>query len=1627
LYYLLQKSLNILKWFFLVLAFWSALALLFIVVKPVLPSWLFYTTLLGWLAAWLWVFKKVKQKISFFLFIIFLLGSVWFTLHLSSVQTWLVRKVTNKLSRSLHTELSIRHIDFHFFDKLDLKGLYVQDLHKDTLLYAGTATIQVTDWFFLKDKITLHYVSLEDVQVNLHRSTDTIWNHQFLIDYFSGPKKSKDTSGGGIDLALEELKLHNISFRQIDQWKGKDMIGTVKDLDLVADTFDLKRQRISIHKLDINEPGFTISDYTGERDRRGIQPPVTIRDTSKQNGGLVITVKNLHISNGTFNNNSETPDRAPYTDQFDGSHLQFAAIHADMKNVRLANDTLTTDLTLATKERSGFEVKKLQANMKFTPEIMEFNNLDLVTNKSRLGNYYSMRYDDFDEDMGHFLHQIKLQANFVNSELNTDDLSFFAPELKTWKRVFNFSGNARGTIDNLVANKMLIKSGNSSVNGDITIRGLPDIDSAFIDFTSRDLQTNYDDLTILVPSLKQVDQPKLSRLGNIVYKGNFTGTISDFVAFGTINTNLGAVTGDLNLKLPANKAAVYSGKLSTQNFKLGQFLDDNNLGTITFNGKVNGSGFSSRTLDARFDGNVSNIDYNGYNYKNIALNGSFKKKLFNGFASINDPNLKVDNLTGTIDFNGAEPQFNFDALLANADFKKLGFAKGDFSLKGHFNLNFTGDNIDNFLGTASIDSLVLESKIEDGQKHLSLRSNEADADITGNFKIQDLPESFQTFLSRYYPAYIQKPSHLVSDQDFSFEIKTKNIDEYIQLADSRLKGFDNSKISGNLKLKSNELNIRAQVPEFSYDGKIFNNVLLEGKGSFDSLATKITAEDVAISDSMHLPFANLAFTSSNNVSDISLKTSASKTLSEASINARLTTLKDGIKVHFFPSSFIINDSKWQLAEDGEIAISKSLVSASDVKFVNGEQQIKISTQPSETGSTNDIVVDLLKLHVDDIAAFGLKDPALQGEATGTVIIENPFEKPFINYDIRAEGFKFGNDSIGLLRSNGTYDIGKGILYTKTTSDNKENNLDIEGTINLKQDSLNSGVHANLSLKSEKLNLSFLNAYLGDIFSDIQGTANTSDFVFSSDGKNVLLTGTANINEATMVVNYTQCKYSFKNKSIIFNPNEIDFGTIELKDTLNNTGTLSGKLYHHFFKDIEFDNISLESPRLLVLNTTRKDNSQFYGKVIGKVDKFQITGSQDNIVMDIKGAPSVTDSSHVYIVSGNSIEKETIDYIDFVQFGTAMEQAYVSKSTANVLVDMELTANPSCKVDVILDEATGDVIKGTGNGILKIRVGNKEDLTINGRYDITQGEYTFNFQTFLKKYFTVNSGSSIVWSGDPFKARIDITAEYLATNVNLKPLSSTGTSTAITGTSSYNAKSDVKILAHLTETLLKPKIDFDLQLPQGSSSSIDFLVLKKLEQFKNDENELNKQITSLLLFNSFISTDQAFITASGGYNILSGTIGGVVSGAVSGFFNNLLQKYVKNLSFNFDLNSSIDETLLQQNVSKLQAAAKSNFVYTLMNGSLIISAGLNVDYNNPYANRNTSVLVTPDVTVEWIITKNGRVRLVGFNRTNYDLVGQRNRTGVSLAYRRDFDKISKLVANILFFEWASKRRGARLKN
>jgi len=63
-----------------------------------------------------------------------------------------------------------------------------------------------------------------------------------------------------------------------------------------------------------------------------------------------------------------------------------------------------------------------------------------------------------------------------------------------------------------------------------------------------------------------------------------------------------------------------------------------------------------------------------------------------------------------------------------------------------------------------------------------------------------------------------------------------------------------------------------------------------------------------------------------------------------------------------------------------------------------------------------------------------------------------------------------------------------------------------------------------------------------------------------------------------------------------------------------------------------------------------------------------------------------------------------------------------------------------------------------------------------------------------------------------------------------------------------------------------------------------------------------------------------------------------------------------------------------------------------------------------AQLNKKGLLTPDINIEWSLNNDGSLKVIGFNRTSVDLAqGQRNRSGVKLSYRKDFDTLSDIFA------------------
>ena len=1533
----------------------------------------------------------------------------------------MVKKVTTRLSKDLNTEVAIRHVSFALFNRMNLEGTLIRDQKKDTLLFADQVKVRITDWFFLKDELVLKYIGLDDAYINLTRK-DSIWNYQFLADYFS-PSNPSVKKKSSLKFDLKKVDFNNVRFVQNDLWVGRKMDVRIGALQLDAEVFNLQEKAITISKLDIDRPYFEMSDFDGFRGFRIKKKRIRNDSALYFNAGdFMLKVNSLNIKNGTFiSDNSNKPALA----HFDGSHLRFEKINGSFNNFSFIKDTIRATINIATKERSGLDVKKLKTVLKLTPEILEFANLELVTPKSRLQNYFAMRFTDFNEDFKTFIKDVSMEAKFANTSLHSDDIAYFAPQLRTWNRSIALWGNARGTVENLTAKKVFMQIGSgTTVSGDIKVVGLPDINKTVFNFTSGELRTNYRDATTFIPAIKNVNVPSIASLGNMQFRGNFNGTISDFRTKGNFSTGLGAFNADIAMKIPKTGSPVYSGKIVTRQFNIGKFLVVKNMGNVTFNGSIKGVGLDLNSLRTSVTGNIEQLAYNDYLYKNINVEGTFQRKQFEGTVKIDDQNLNLFT-TVKMDFRSKQPVFNVLGDLANSNFKKLGFSNRQLQISGLFDLNFSGNNIDQFLGSIKVfnanllhdstrlnfDSLTLQSRFEEGRRMLSLASNEFDAKIEGVYNIFDLPDNFQVFLNKYYPAYINAPRRTPKDQVFSFELTTRNIEGYTQLLDKNITGFSNSKISGNINTPDTLFELDADVPFFAYKNYKFNNIAFKGNGDLDELTIDGDIGNISVSDSTNFPATKIKIVSKKDVSELSLNTRASNTLNELNFNATVYTFFDGVKIHLKPSDFVINDKRWALEQEGELVVRKNFVSADNIRFTQGEQVIEAETTFDEDFDQTNLVLKLKNLVIADFAPFITKNPRLEGLASGDVTLKDFFGNFKVEANIQANEFRLDNDSVGIVNLSGLFNSKTGMITYNVISPNELYNFNADGTFNL-NDSTGQPLALNVNLKNTRIN--FVNKFLYTVFTDVEGLA-SGQIKLSGNPTRPTLIGRVKVRNASLLVNFTKVRYTIDSATFLFTENMINFGNFTMKDKYGNTGIAEGRMYQRGFRDISYD-FDINSQRLLLIDTKATDNSQFYGTTIGRAS-LTLTGPEENLRMNITAEP--VDSSHIYIPTSTTRESSEADFIVFKQYGVEMKDMNIRGET-NITVDLDLTANPLAKIDVILDEITGDIIKANGNGRLRIHAGTTDALTINGRYDIQKGSYDFNFQSFIRKPFELRegAGSFIEWTGDPFNARLKIEATYTADNVRLSEL--IGNQNFGGSARSYNDK--VFVVAEINGFLEKPTIKFRFEFPaSGQQIMNDPTFAQFIAKLEQDENEMLKQVTYLLVFGSFAPYGEGrnlqtnFTTL--GYN----TISEMVSKQVNKLVSNLLFEIFKDRSLQFDVSTSVynSSSLFSGNVTATNNIDRSqvNFKLSkaLFNNNVVISVGGDLDFRVGSTTVSSQQLGAlqwlPDLAVEIILSQDRRIRAIIFSRNNIDIstgnaVGRRSRQGVSLSYRRDFNEIFK---------------------
>ena len=219
------------------------------------------------------------------------------------------------------------------------------------------------------------------------------------------------------------------------------------------------------------------------------------------------------------------------------------------------------------------------------------------------------------------------------------------------------------------------------------------------------------------------------------------------------------------------------------------------------------------------------------------------------------------------------------------------------------------------------------------------------------------------------------------------------------------------------------------------------------------------------------------------------------------------------------------------------------------------------------------------------------------------------------------------------------------------------------------------------------------------------------------------------------------------------------------------------------------------------------------------------------------------------------QPERVDSIDNVMRKKMLFERKRRQRTADgsqMAISLALNVRPNVEVELMV---AGNAVRARGEGMLNLQINPRSNVfEMYGDYTISEGNYNFSLQNIINKRFVIENGSTIQWTGSPTDAVLDIDAVYKL-KASLQPLLQTSVGTTDGGSVGNDRSVPVECVIHLGEHLTNPSIAFDVRVP-GSDPETQAVISNTL----NTPETVDLQFLYLLLFNSFYAESGTGTTA-----------------------------------------------------------------------------------------------------------------------------------------------------------------------
>lgn len=1341
------------------------------------------------------------------------------------------------------------------------------------------------------------------------------------------------------------------------------------------------------------------------------------------------TIDETYIQDGTFTLADPEEARFP-KDEFDYKNFTINDLNGNLKNFFIMGDTITFGLKnmQGVERRSDLNIKQLNTKFFYSRKSMRLNDLYAKINNSTLRNSVIFNYDS-PRDFSDFNEKVVMTGNLKDCEIDAQDLGRFATDMYAYRENYLLNGDFKGTVHDFRVKDFKLKFGkNSFLDGDIAFKHLPDLYKANMDLNWRTSQVDAVDARQYVGD--SLYNSQVSKFGIVNFAGTFKGVYNDFVTDANFKSAMGNISGNIKMKLPTNGTLpTYDGSLTAENFDLGKLVDESEfLQKLSFAGKIQGKGFTIKDAALDFDGKVNQIWFNGYDYKNIYVDGKMSRSLFDGKVIVKDTNLAV-NVSGKVDFAKALNKFDIHGMVQNANLQPLGYSKNDVKLRSEINLNFQGNELDNWLGEAKflntvlqydkrqlgIDSLFVNSELLDNSRKISLLSEFFNIDISGKFTpskvIADVTRLSKEYTQYFYEKeqtrldyYARLPYADVGNKyQLNYKVTFKKSDPFFAYFYPNIYVSYGAELSGNLNIRNTaELSLAGKIDTLRYETLSFYDNDIDFNTSKEATSPRILTSLIFNSASQKLgdmtPTEKVEVAGmwgQGNIIEFDGRINQQNSSNKAQIFGKLAFLSEGFDITFNPKNTKLDllGSQWILGKNNLINIKNDDICFQDVALSNQNQSVSLNGSFSPD-STIESFIDIRDFDLQTLKP--LSDLDLKGIVNGKLMMRDIYDDAIVTSSFGIDELIYKNILIGTIASEALWDNLKQRLNINGNIIRINNEIfRVSGTYDPKDDRNPLNLKATL----KKTNLEIFESFVDDIFSNIGGYASGTLSV-SGTANDPIIRGGVDFEKGILRINALNSYLYFDDQ---LNFNEEGFVAakgFKVRDAAQNgnVAELEGGIFNggggNFMLGIHAYMRGRDGFK--IMNTGIKDNEDFYGTGITNGD-LHITGDFNNvniaanltskkgtrITIPLDGETTVnTEEQGITFMSKNT--QKTIDNIS--------KNDTIMSSEGGLKMDFNFTITPDAECIVIFDRTNQDQLNAIGNGNISIEYDTRGGFTMSGPYTIKSGKYDFSLQNISKlRKFDISEGSRILWSGDPYDAEINIGASYTA-NVSLN-----GIATSTTANSSeLNTLYPVVASIMLTDKLMKPTTKFDIKFNQRRIPlNLQPQVIAFEQRLHDDEQLRNNNFVGITALNRLFN-DNSFKDALDTQLLLDN---------VSGILTNQLG----NIASKIDPNLEVAVQFGKGNLNNLRQ-------------SLINNTQLNFSYkfgNNIKVSLNNTILQNEGQTtnnyfyggeVEWLLSQDGSWRLKAYSRSvpnyYYNFNSNVSVNGVSLQHTRSFNTIFK---------------------